>query len=170
VGLDLVAHTDATRRHHEPPEAAWLVPELDAGAVAEVEPEVLEPDVVEPEVTAEPPEVAAADEELLPPELELVLAAACVEPGRCSAIAAAAARPPSPIVAVVARSRDLPRSRAATALATSSCRLLIASTLSPSSLGSRLPGAAPGVLCPASVPAMKASYEGQGRRPDEAGA
>ena len=111
----------STDGHHEPPDAAWLVPELADGAAADPELDVLELDVLEPEpdVVAEPPEVAAADEELLPAEPEPVLAAEWAAPGRCRATAAAAARPPSPIVAVVARSRDLPRSRAATALARS---------------------------------------------------
>jgi hypothetical protein len=121
---------------------ALLAPELDVGALAdepvEVEPELLvepelpvEPELVpEPEpVVADPPEVAAApDEELWADELPLVLAVECVAPGSSNATIPPAATPARPIAAVTARSRDLARSRSATARATSCCRLVIAGT------------------------------------------
>ena len=120
---------------------ALLVPELDVGAVAdepvEVEPELLpellaEPELAAPEpalLVADPPElVAAADEELWVDELPPVLAVECVAPGSSKATTPAAATPARPIAAVTARSRDLARSRLATARATSRCRLVIAGT------------------------------------------
>jgi hypothetical protein len=111
---------------------ALLVPELDVGAVAE-EPDAVEPELfVEPEpFVVEPPEVAAVpDEELWVAELLPVLAVECVAPGSSYATTPPAATPASPIAAVTARSRYLARSRAATARATSCCRLVIARTSS----------------------------------------
>ncbi len=110
---------------------ALLAPELAAGAVAE-EPDAAEPELAEPELpadpelfAAEPPEAAEPDEELRVAELP-VLAVECAAPGSSYATTPPAATPARPIAAVTARSRYLARSRAATARATSCCRLLIA--------------------------------------------
>ncbi len=119
-----------------------LLPELEVGAVADeplvVEPELLvepelpvEPELVVPEpepVDADPPEVAA-DEERWLAEVPLVLAVEFVEPGSSNATIPPAATPARPMAAVTARSRDLAWSRAATALATSRCWLVITAPL-----------------------------------------
>jgi hypothetical protein len=155
---------------------ALLAPELDDGAVAEdpveVEPELLvepelpvEPELVpEPEpVAADPPEVAAAPEEALwADELPPVLAVECVAPGSSNATTPPAVTPARPIATVMARSRDLARSRSATARATSRCRLVIAGT-SHSSLRMRLPAAAPPSLWASYAPAMSRPAWAAGR-------
>jgi hypothetical protein len=136
--------------HQEPPEVAWLEPELDDGAddelprlpeLVELEPDVPElddPVLAEPELELEEPDVPEVPElevpELAPPELALpelappvLLLDECVpadalldEPGNVSATAPAASTLATPTVAVVATTRPLARWRAATPRATAS--------------------------------------------------
>jgi hypothetical protein len=83
--------------HHEPPEVAWLLPELDTGLEPElkpVEPELeVEPELdVEPELEVEPeldvePELEVDDPELVEEVPEDDVAVLCVDPGRARATA-----------------------------------------------------------------------------------
>ena len=138
------ARVRAGGRHHEPPEVAWLLPELDDGAEPELkpefefeldepeldEPELDEPELDEPDLTSRSlNEVDLEDPELVEPELggdpELddepepvdvdEEAALCVDPGRVSATMPAAATPAMVTVVVTERTLARPRSRSVVA-------------------------------------------------------
>jgi hypothetical protein len=115
--------------HHEPPEATWPLPELDAGVDdGELRPP-LEEDLPEDELPdeAELPDeldlLAPRDAELVPPAVEVARwappaaareeDAADAAPGRVNATAPAATRLAAVAEAVTARSRRRPRSLAA---------------------------------------------------------
>jgi hypothetical protein len=115
-------------QHHEPPEVAWALPEVEVGVELEVMPlepvelEEEEPVLVEPEepVLAELEEPVLADpvEDDEPVEVRLVAASAvCVDPGRTKATALAATTLATPTVAVTTRIRARPRVLAVTASA-----------------------------------------------------
>jgi hypothetical protein len=151
-------------RHQEPPEVAWLLPELDDGAddglLRPPEPELL--DV--PECDAPEPELPDPGEPPAEEEPEEDVALLCVEPGRVSATVPAATRLAKPTAAVVVWILLRPRSRAATARATVSrfvflmtrslgpCSLLLlgAASQPPMSRGS----------CRAAVPARQPVHHG----------
>jgi hypothetical protein len=137
VMLDTAAGA-AGSRHQEPPDVAWLLPELDDGADDGLlrppgfelldlpEFDAPEPELPEPEEPEEPP----AEEE--PGEDAALL---CVEPGRVSVTVPAATRLAKPIAAVVVWILLRPRSRAATARATvSRFVFLMTRSLGPCSL------------------------------------
>jgi hypothetical protein len=134
-------------RHYEPPEVAWLLPELEVGVeleprplelelpeleddeFEELEPEEVEPDEVEP-VEVEPDEVEPVEVE--PVEVEPVdvepvdVSVLWVEPGRARASAPAVTT--LAIVTAVVAERTLPRPRSLSATAwriPSRCALLI---------------------------------------------
>jgi hypothetical protein len=117
-------------RHHEPPEVAWLVPELEVGVELELKPLELEleldpdeldpdpdeldpelPDEVDPELVDEP-ELAELDRVADEP---VDVVAACVAPGRTSATAPAAATLDRVTAVVAERTLARPRSLAAMA-------------------------------------------------------
>jgi hypothetical protein len=120
-------------QHHEPPEVAWALPEVEVGVELEVMPlepvelEEEEPVLVELEEAPEEPvlvdpveEPVLADpvEEDEPVEVRLVEASAvCVDPGRTKATALAATTLATPTVAVTTRIRARPRVLAVTASA-----------------------------------------------------
>jgi hypothetical protein len=123
--------------HHEPPEVAWLLPELDDGLEPELKPlEPLEPVWfdVEPELELEP-ELEAEPELELEPELEAAddpefadddAPVSCVDPGRPRATAPATATPARVTAVVVERTLARPCSLAATARRMrSACALLM---------------------------------------------
>jgi hypothetical protein len=122
--------------HHEPPEVAWLLPELDIGLEPELkplepvefdedEPDEVEPDEVEPEELEEPDE--AEPEELEPDEPEVDdpevvedvpeddVAVLCVDPGRVRATAPVTTTLAMVTAVVVERTLARPCSLAATA-------------------------------------------------------
>jgi hypothetical protein len=119
--------------HHDPPEVAWLLPELEVGLepelkplepleVEEDEPDEVEPDEVEPEELEEPeevePEVVEPEDdepevvEDVPEDDEAVL---CADPGRVRATAPATATLAKVTAVVVERTLARPCSLAATA-------------------------------------------------------
>ena len=112
-------------RHQEPPDVAWLLPELDDGAddglLRPPEPEL--PDV--PECDAPEPELPDPGEPPAEDEPEEDVALLCVEPGSVSATVPAAIRLAKPTPAVVVWILLSPRSRAATARATVSRFVLL---------------------------------------------
>jgi hypothetical protein len=134
------------RGHYEPPEVAWLLPELELGAEPELKPlefefelelEPVELEPVEPE-EVEPLEVEPVEVEPLEPEpvevepVEVPLpveeedAVLWVDPGRASATTPATATLAMVTVVVVVRTRARPRSRSAMARRTRSrCALLM---------------------------------------------
>jgi hypothetical protein len=146
-------------RHYEPPEVAWLPPELALGEEPELKPPELEldepelvelepleleplelepepeleplvPEVPEPELAPEPELELVPEPELMPePELELV----CADPGRARARAPAVTTLATVTVVVVERTLARPRSLAATARRIPSFRrsLLISSSCGP---------------------------------------
>jgi hypothetical protein len=119
--------------HHEPPEVAWLLPELEVGLEPELKPlepvefDEDEPDEVEPEELEEPEEVEP--EEVEPEEVEPEVdepevvedvpeddvAVLCVDPGRVRATAPATATLARVTAVVVERTLARPCSLAATA-------------------------------------------------------
>ncbi|MGH3258066.1 MAG: hypothetical protein ACRDOU_22180 [Streptosporangiaceae bacterium] len=125
--------------HHDPPEVAWPLPELDVGLEPELkpleplefdedepdelEPEELEPEELEPEELEEPdePEEAEPDEPEVddPEEVEDVpeddVAVLCVDPGRVRATAPVTATLAKVTAVVVERTLARPCSLAATA-------------------------------------------------------
>jgi hypothetical protein len=131
--------------HHEPPEVAWLPPELEIGEEPELKPlelelelepdelEPVEPEPVEPEldpvelepepVEAEPEPAEPAEDEPVEPvepvevEPEPVEDAlvVCADPGRARARAPAVTTPATVTAVVVDRTLFRPRSLAATA-------------------------------------------------------
>jgi hypothetical protein len=134
--------------HQEPPEVAWLEPELDDGADDELprplelpelvelepdEPELDDPVLAEPELELDEPDVPDVPE-VPEPELEepepvlpvllldefVPVEALLDEPGSASATAPAASTLAAPTVAVVATTRPLARRRAATPRVTAS--------------------------------------------------
>jgi hypothetical protein len=133
--------------HYEPPEVAWLLPELEVGVeleprplelelpeleddeLEELEPEDVEPEDVEPEdvepVEVEPVEVEPVEVE--PVEVEPVeVSVLWVEPGRARASAPAVTTLAIVTAVVVERTLPRPRSLAATARRMPSrCALLI---------------------------------------------
>jgi hypothetical protein len=123
--------------HYEPPEVAWLLPELEVGVELEPRPlelelpeseddelEELEPEDVEP-VEVEPVEVEPVEVE--PVEVEPVeVSVLWVEPGRVKASAPAVTTLAIVTAVVVERTLPRPRSLAATAWRIPSrCALLI---------------------------------------------
>jgi hypothetical protein len=118
--------------HHEPPEVAWLLPELEVGLDPELkllepleplefeldegEPDEVEPEEVEPEAD-EPEEVEPEADE--PEVVEDVpdddVAVLCVDPGRVRATAPATATLARVTAVVVERTLARPCSLAATA-------------------------------------------------------
>jgi hypothetical protein len=128
--------------HYEPPEVAWLLPELEVGVeleprplelelpeleddeLEELEPEDVEPEDVEP-VEVEPVEVEPVEVE--PVEVEPVeVSVLWVEPGRARASAPAVTTLAIVTAVVVERTLPRPRSLAATARRMPSrCALLI---------------------------------------------
>jgi hypothetical protein len=118
------------RPHHEPPEIAWLPPELDIGLEPELKPlepdelelepdepefDVPEPDEVEPEPEDEfdEPEPAEVPDE--PDDEEEELAVLCVDPGRARATAPATTTLAMVTAVVVERTLARPLSLAAMA-------------------------------------------------------
>lgn len=114
-----------------PPDVALLLPELDDGELPLLKPlllELLEEELFELELLElfeelleelfefEVPELLVELVELDPEVPEVLVAAWCVEPGRTSATAPAAATPAKPVAAVSDRTFDRPRSLSATAL------------------------------------------------------
>jgi hypothetical protein len=126
-------------QHHEPPEVAWALPEVEVGVELEVMPlelvelEEEEPVLVEPveddPVLVEPveddPVLVDPVEDDEPVEVRLVAASAvCVDPGRTKATAPAATTLATPTEAVTTRIRARPRVLAVTASAIGSgCEL-----------------------------------------------
>jgi DnaK suppressor protein len=110
--------------HHEPPEVAWLLPELDTGLEPELKPlepdefDELEPDEVEPEepeeVEPDEPEVDD-DPEVVEDVPEDDVAVLCVDPGRARARAPVTATLAIVTAVVVERTLARPCSLAATA-------------------------------------------------------
>jgi hypothetical protein len=121
--------------HQEPPDVAWLLPELDDGAgdglLRPPEFELLDvPEFDAPEPELPEPEEPPAEEE---PEEDAALL--CVEPGRVSVTVPAATRLAKPTAAVIVWILLRPRSRAATARATvSRFVFLMTRSLGPCSL------------------------------------
>jgi hypothetical protein len=114
--------------HHEPPEVAWLLPELEVGLEPELKPlepvefDEDEPDEVEPEELEEPEEVEPeeVEPEVDEPEVdedvpEDDVAVLCVDPGRVRATAPATATLARVTAVVVERTLARPCSLAATA-------------------------------------------------------
>jgi hypothetical protein len=147
--------------HHEPPDVAWLPPELEIGEEPElkpfepelelepdelepVEPELepvdLEPEPVEPEPEPEPEPAEDEPEEPAEVEPEPVGDAlvACADPGRARARAPAVTTPATVTAVVVDRTLLRPRSLAARAWRIPSSRraLLMSLILRPGVRGS----------------------------------
>jgi hypothetical protein len=116
--------------HHDPPEVAWLLPELDIGLEPELKPlepvefDEDEPDEVEPEELEleEPEEVEPDEVEPEADEPEVVedvpdddVAVLCVDPGRVRATAPVTATLARVTAVVVERTLARPCSLAATA-------------------------------------------------------
>jgi hypothetical protein len=127
--------------HHEPPEVAWLLPELEIGLEPElrllepvefdVEPDEVEPDEVEPELEFEL-EFEVDDPELVEDVPEDDVAVLCVDPGRARATAPATATLAMVTAVVVERTLARPFSLAAMARRMlSRCALLMCLILRP---------------------------------------
>jgi hypothetical protein len=114
--------------HHDPPEVAWLLPELDVGLEPELKPlepvefEEEEPDEEEPEEPeeVEPEEVEPEEPEVDDPEVvedvpDDDVAVLCVDPGRARATAPVTATLAMVTAVVVERTLARPCSLAATA-------------------------------------------------------
>ncbi len=175
------AADQSLRDHHEPPEVAWLLPELDDGAddpLLNPEPEELElddpelepdPELDDPEllpdepVPDEPvpdePELALLDPEPsvpddVPDEVEPVEDVVLCEPGRARPMTPAVTTLASPTAAVAVWTRLWPRARDAMARRTLSRFVFIP--------GSLLPAAGNG-LCTSSQPPMSLDATDRGR-------
>jgi hypothetical protein len=111
--------------HHEPPEVAWLEPELEIGLELELKP--LEPDELD-ELDAEPELEPEADDPVLDdPVLELPEDDAevlCVDPGRARATAPVTTTLAMVTAVVAERTLARPFSLAATARRMASARAL----------------------------------------------
>ena len=109
--------------HHEPPEVAWPLPELETGLDPELKPlepvefDEDEPDEVEPEESEElePDERDVDDPEVVEDVPDDDEAALCVEPGRARATTPVTATLARVTVVVVERTLARPCSLAATA-------------------------------------------------------
>jgi hypothetical protein len=106
--------------HHEPPEVAWLLPELDVGLEPELRPlepvefEEVEPEEVEPE-EVEPDEPEVDEPEVVEDVPDDDVAVLCVDPGRVRATAPATTTLAMVTAVVVERTLARPCSLAATA-------------------------------------------------------
>jgi hypothetical protein len=111
-------------RHHEPPEVAWLLPELEDGVDPELRLELeLELESLEPEVELDPVELDPELAELEPLAAEALVA--CVDPGRTRANAPTAPTLATVTAAVAALTLPRPRSLAAIAWRTLSSFALL---------------------------------------------
>jgi hypothetical protein len=108
-------------RHHEPPEVAWLLPELEDGVDPELRLE-LELESLELEVELDPVELDPELAELEPLAAEAV---ACVDPGRTRANAPTAPTLATVTAAVAVLTLPRPRSLAAMAWRTLSSSALL---------------------------------------------
>jgi hypothetical protein len=140
-------------QHQEPPEVAWLLPELETGAELELKPEdpvevESDPDEPDPAEVPDPVEEVPDPVEDLPdpvedlPELDVAedeeVPVVWVDPGRTSATAPAAATLARLTAVVAERTLDRPRSLAATAMRTWSRCALFMSLILRSGTRSRL--------------------------------
>jgi hypothetical protein len=150
-------------QHQDPPDVAWLAPELDVGAEPELKPLELEPVELEPVEPEEPElEEPELEEPVEPVELEGRGLAAdepefaevepvdvlewCVEPGRARASAPAVTTLAMPTAVVAERTLSRPRSLAAMARRMPSrCSLLMSSILR-SGIRSPLRGTSPSAM------------------------
>jgi hypothetical protein len=150
--------------HQEPPEVAWLLPELDVGLEPELrpvepvefeaEPEEAEPELAEPEEAEPEPEFAVDDLELVE-EVPDDVAVRCVDPGRVRATAPATATLAMVTAVVVERTLARPRCLAAMAPRRPSCCALLMGPILRSGLRDSLDEA--------SGFAMKANRRARGR-------
>jgi hypothetical protein len=118
-------------QHYEPPEVAWLLPELEVGVEPELrplededepeldeleDPELVEPELVEPElVPVEPvePEEVEPDEPEIEEDEPAEVSVLCVDPGRARASAPAVTTLAMVTAVVVERTLFRPRSLSA---------------------------------------------------------